>query len=80
MLTVFSSSSLFYTPRKACGPAICEKMRILLWVSFLSFFLSINIASLPDLNFFLALLLFSMYDVFEFDRFFDVELLLFYPV
>ena len=40
---------LFYTPRVTCEPEICEKLRVLLCVSFLDFLLSI--ASLPELNF-----------------------------
>ena len=44
---VFWFSSLFYTPRVACEPAICENLRILSCVSFLAFLL--------DLNFFFSL-------------------------
>ena len=50
---VFLFLSLFYTPRVACEPAICENLRILLCVSFLDFLLSI--ASLPELNLLLSL-------------------------
>ena len=55
------SLSLFYTPRKACEPAICGNLRIFWCVSFLDFLLSFHcflaFASLPDLNFFLSSLL-----------------------
>ena len=50
--------SLFYTPRVACEPADCEKLRILLCVSLLDFcFFPVlfSLASLPDLNFFFSL-------------------------
>ena len=66
---------LFYTPREACEPAICEKLRILWRVSFLDFLLSI--ASLPDLKFF-SLSLSSLLNV-SFFRFFDVRVVIFIP-
>ena len=51
-MVVLLSSSSVYTPRVACKPAICKKLRILSCVFFLGFLLSI--AFLPELNFFLS--------------------------
>ena len=65
LFSFFLFLSLFYTPRVACEPAICEKLRILLCVSLLDFLL--YIASLPDLNFFFFSLPFGICDFFDFD-------------
>ena len=54
ILFFFVFLPLFYTPRDACEPKTCEKLRILLGVLFLDFLLLI-IASLPDLTYFLSL-------------------------
>ena len=51
---------LFHTPRVACEPAICKKLRILLCVAFLGVLLSTGIAFLPELKFF-----FSLYSLFD---------------
>ena len=48
----FLALLLFYTPRVACKPAICEKLRFLLIVSFLG--VSLSIALSPEF-FFLSL-------------------------
>ena len=58
-MLVFLFLSLFYTPREACEPEICENLRILLCVLFLFLafycFLDLNffsISSLLDVIFF----------------------------
>ena len=69
--------SVLYTPREACEPAICEKLRYLVCVSFLDSLLSI--ASLPDSIFFLCLP-FWMCDFFDFDFDFSTSSCCFHPV
>ena len=69
--------SLFYTPREACEPAVCQSLRILLCVSFLD--LLPSIASLRGLNFFLSLP-FWMCDFFDFDFDFSTSSCYLHPV